>query len=176
MTDGTELRRQRDAELVEHVGEDGSVIEVVTRAEMRARRLRHRCTYVVVIDSHDRVVVHRRAEWKDVYPGWWDLAFGGVCGVGEPWLESARRELAEEAGLIVGELIDLGPVEYGDENGSLLGWCYLALTDDEPVCDDGEVVEIGRVPRRDLADWADGRQVCLDSCSVVLPLVTAWSA
>ena len=33
------------AQMVEHVAEDGSVIEIVTRAEMRARTLRHRSVF-----------------------------------------------------------------------------------------------------------------------------------
>ena len=64
--------------------------------------------YVVVLRPGDRVVVHQRAAWKDVAPSAWDLAFGGVCGVGEGWLESATRELAEEAGLTDVPLTDLG--------------------------------------------------------------------
>ncbi len=33
------------------------------------------------------VVVHQRAPWKDVAPSLWDLAFGGVCDVGEAHLD-----------------------------------------------------------------------------------------
>ena len=31
-----------------------------------------------------------------MWPSYWDLAFGGVCGVGETFETSAVRELAEE--------------------------------------------------------------------------------
>ncbi len=94
-------------ELVEWVDDRGEVIEIVSRRRMRAEGLSHRCTYVVVVvgpadrfagrGSADRlgpdeeVIVHLRADWKDVAPSHWDLAFGGVCGVGEPWASSARR-------------------------------------------------------------------------------------
>ena len=69
-----------DDELVDLVDEDDNVVEVVTRAEMRARgeRARHRACYVAVLTSSDELVVHRRADWKDVYPGYWDVCFGGV--------------------------------------------------------------------------------------------------
>lgn len=89
---------------------NGNVIEVIDRAEMRRRGARHRCTYVVVIRTDGRVVVHQRAPWKDVAPSLWDLAFGGVCDVGEGWLASAKRELAEGAGIAGVELTHLGPV------------------------------------------------------------------
>ncbi|MDG1088200.1 MAG: hypothetical protein P8P20_10715, partial [Acidimicrobiales bacterium] len=77
--DPADLVAAAAAQLVEHVDEDGAVIEIVTRAEMRARTLRHRSVYVAVLDSDDRLLVHKRADWKDVFPGAWDLAFGGIC-------------------------------------------------------------------------------------------------
>lgn len=174
-------------ERVEHVDSDGRVLGIVTRSEMRRRNLRHRCTYVVVIDSDERVVVHRRADWKDVYPGWWDVAFGGVCGVvgvcgvaasergeaavGEDWVGAARRELAEEAGIEGVALWPLGSVRYDADDGHLVGEVYLARTDAEPSCPDGEVVEIDRVPLGSLAAWLNDRNVCLDSRTVVVPLL-----
>ena len=60
------------------------------------------------------VLVHRRAGWKDLWPGYWDLAVGGVVGVGEPWPAAARRELAEELGVEVVELFELGGFSYED--------------------------------------------------------------
>jgi 8-oxo-dGTP pyrophosphatase MutT (NUDIX family) len=160
-------------ELVEHVSADGRVVEIVTRQQMRERLLRHRCCYVAVLTTGDEVVVHQRASWKDVYPGWWDLCFGGVCGVGEDWEPSALRELMEEAGLEA-KLTELGRGAYEGDDGSVIGRVYLARSDAEPNCPDGEVVATDRVPRADLARWAEGRQVCLDSLQIVLPLLNSW--
>src|SRR5690606_5285189 len=95
MTDATGPVRSAASEPVEVVDRNGTVVDVVDRARMRAKRLRHRCTYVAVVDAADRVVVHRRADWKDVWPGRWDIAFGGVVAVGETWDAAAARELAE---------------------------------------------------------------------------------
>ncbi len=158
-------------ELVEHIDADGVIIEVVTRAEVRAKTLRHRCTYVALVDTSDRLVVHRRAEWKDVYPGWWDIAFGGLCGVGEDWVSAARRELSEEAGLTGEALWPLGRIRYDADDGRILGEVYLVRSDAEPTCPDREVVEIDRVPIDHLDAWLTDRLVCTDSCSTVLPLL-----
>ncbi len=163
-------------ELVEVVDEAGGVIDVVTRAEVRDRRLRHRCTYVAVVTTAGELVVHRRAEWKDVYPGYWDVCFGGVASVGEAWDVSARRELEEEAGLDAGDLVDLGPVSYDDDDGRIFGRVYLVWSDTEPTCPDGEVVEVGRVPLAAIDAWLLGRRVCADSTRVALPLVRAHVA
>jgi len=41
--------------------------------------------YVLVVSLDGRrLLVHRRADWKDVWPGRWDVCFGGVAGAGEP--------------------------------------------------------------------------------------------
>lgn len=158
-------------ELVEVVDLDGTVLDVVTRAAIRAGVLRHRCTYVVVTTSDRHLVVHQRAEWKDVYPGWWDVAFGGICDVAEPWDVAARRELLEEAGLAEPSLEPLGSLLYEADDGRVLGRVYHVVSDTEPSCPDGEVVAVDRVPLDHLAAWLDGRSVCHDSRQEVVPLV-----
>ncbi len=84
--------------LIDIVDEDDRVVDVVTRREMRARNLRHRSVGIAVLDAEGRVLIHRRADTKDVWPGRWDLAVGGVVDSGERWEVAAARELAEEIG------------------------------------------------------------------------------
>lgn len=153
-------------ELVEVVDLDGVVQRVVTRAEMRSGRLRHRCTYIVVVDRRDRVVVHRRAAWKDVWPSRWDLAFGGVAGVGEAWEIAAARELAEEAG-VEAPLELLAQDSYRDDDVSVLGRVYVARHDGPFTFSDGEVVASERIPRRDVQAWLRARSHCPDSVALV---------
>lgn len=158
-------------ELVDWVEADGTVIAVVTRKEMRERRLRHRATSILVLNSKNELVVHRRADWKEVYPGWWDIAFGGVVGAGEDWLESAERELTEEAG-ITGEPLELiGATSYEADDGALIGRAYLVRWDGEIAFNDGEVVEVGRVPLGQMESWLEDRLVCLDSRHCLVPLL-----
>ena len=132
-------------ELVDHVDPNGNVLAVVTRGEMRARALRHRCTYVFVVRPSGRLVVHERADWKSIYPSHWDLAFGGICGAGEPWELAARRELAEEAGITDVVLEPLGPMRYDASDGHIVGRVYLAITDAEVRPVDGEVVAVDEI-------------------------------
>jgi 8-oxo-dGTP pyrophosphatase MutT (NUDIX family) len=144
------------------VDEDGTVVDVVARSEMRARRLRHRCTYIVVVDSSERLIVHQRALWKDVWPGRWDVAFGGVVGVGEDWGAAALRELREEAGVEAG-LQALGGGPYDDEEVSLVGRVYLARHDGPFTFPDGEVLQSDRIPLDEVEGWITGRELCPDS-------------
>ena len=161
-------------ELVDLVDVDDNVLEVVTRAEMRARgsAARHRACYVAVVNSRDELVVHRRAAWKDVFPGWWDLCFGGVLGAGEGWEDAARRELLEEAG-IDAPVVLLGRGMWEQADVALNGRVYLARHDGPYPCPDGEVVEVATVPLADVGEWAAGRDVCPDSAALVLPLLPA---
>ena len=150
-------------ELVEVVDADGNVVDVVTRVEMRARRLRHRAVGVVVRRPSDgAVLVHRRAAWKDVWPSYWDIAFGGVCDVGEPWLEAARRELAEEAG-ISGDLEHIGTGSYTDDAVDLVAEVFAVAHDGPFAFADGEVTEVAWVPVAEVEAWAADKDVCPDS-------------
>lgn len=153
------------AEPVEVVAADGTVERVVPRATMRADRLRHRATFIVVIDGADRVAVHRRAAWKDVWPSRWDLAFGGVAGVGEPWDDAARRELREEAG-IDAPLTEVLAAAYDDADVSLLARLSIARHDGPLTFTDGEVVAHEWVPRGDVLAWITDRPHCPDGVAL----------
>ena len=86
-------------ELVDVVDEDDRIVEVVSRREVRARNLRHRCTYVFVQNPAGELYVHKRTDTKDVYPGFFDIVAGGVNGPAESFDDCAARELEEELGV-----------------------------------------------------------------------------
>ena len=161
-----------DSELVDLVDEDDHVLEVVTRGEMRARgdRARHRACYVAVLTSTRELVVHRRAAWKDVYPGWWDVCFGGVLGAGEAWTDAAHRELLEEAG-VAAPLELLGTDRWQAPGVRLNARVYLAHSDGPFSCPDGEVVEVATVALSHLGGWLEDHLVCPDSVDLVVPLL-----
>ncbi|WP_240910258.1 NUDIX hydrolase YfcD [Desulfopila sp. IMCC35008] len=86
-------------EIVQIVDRNNQVIDAVPRKVMREQGLIHRASYILVFDPNDRLFVQKRTMTKDVFPGYWDVAAGGVVLAGEDYLESARRELAEELGV-----------------------------------------------------------------------------
>ncbi len=162
-------------ELVEVVDEDGVVERIVTRAEMRAANLRHRNIAVFVVRPDGRLVVHQRADWKDVYPSLWDVAFGGVPGVGERDLDAAVRELAEEAGVEVepAELRLAGRRSRETDAVRWVGTFYVHETDAVLHPADGEVQRMETVAVAELQAWADAHPLCPD----VVPLLAdleAW--
>jgi isopentenyldiphosphate isomerase len=117
------------------------VVATVTRAVMRRDRLRHRTTFVVVRATDRRVLIHRRSDDKDVWPGRWDLAVGGVVTAGEDYDVAARRELAEEIGVTGTTLVPLGAGRYDDDEVHILARLYEVVCDGPFTFADGEVVE-----------------------------------
>jgi len=159
-------------ELVEVVDLDERVVEIVSRAEMRRRNLVHRATYVMVFDAQGSVLAHQRASWKDIWPSRWDLAFGGVCAVGEPWGEAAARELIEEAG-IVAPLQELWRVVFESDETRVVGRLYETTHDGPFVFADGEVADHCWVKFADLDAWTTTHLLCEDTRAVVLPFLRA---
>ena len=119
-------------ELVDVVDEDDRVVDVVTRREVRAQNLLHRCTYVLVRRSDGWIHVHRRTDTKDVDPGLYDMLPGGVCAAGEPYDECARRELAEELGIEGVQPRFLFMHRYSEPSGQAWGAVY-EVTWDGPI-------------------------------------------
>jgi isopentenyldiphosphate isomerase len=156
-------------ELVEEVDEQGNVLRVVTRAVMRAERLRHRCVYLLVV--HDgRLLVHRRAPDKDVWPDRWDVAAGGVAGAGEAWRRAAQRELAEELG-VSAVLEEVGGGTWENDEVRVLGRVFAVDHPGPFAFDDGEVVEARFVDGAELDALLASELTCPDSVHLALPFV-----
>lgn len=163
------------AELVEVVDEHGQVIDVVARSVMRAGRLRHRCTFVVVRDPAGRVLVHQRSARKDMWPSRWDLAAGGVVQVGEDWEVAATRELAEEVGVTGVALtpLTIGSVSYSDDDVDEVARVWTVTWDAPVTFADGEVVAARWVTIDELRSLLDRESFVPDSVALALPLIVA---
>ena len=72
------MSKDPGAELVDVVDDARVSIGTAPRREMRARRLPHRAAYVLVFNRRSELLIHLRTLDKDVYPGHWDVAIGGV--------------------------------------------------------------------------------------------------
>jgi len=169
----SEVPGDRD-ELVDVVDEFDRVVDVVPRRVMRRERLRHRAVFVAVTDSRGRLLVHRRSNTKDLWPGWFDIAVGGVVTSGEDWSTAARRELFEEMGLVAEGLIALDderPRSYDDHDVSLLGRTWQVWHDGPVTFVDAEVAEAWWLPRRDIESLMTRERFLPDSLALVWPLL-----
>ncbi|MEY9489644.1 8-oxo-dGTP pyrophosphatase MutT (NUDIX family) [Streptomyces calvus] len=86
-------------EIIDIVDENDRVVGQSPRGEAYARRLRHRCAFILVRDGEGRIFVHRRTPTKLVFPSRYDMFVGGVVGAGESYDEAALREAEEELGV-----------------------------------------------------------------------------
>ena len=102
---------------------------------------------MIVNTSDGLLLVHRRAETKDLWPGRWDIGAGGVVAAGEDPADAAARELGEELGVTGVELTPVLVGEYADADIDVIGHVWRAVTDGPFTMDDGEVVEIRCVDR-----------------------------
>ncbi len=88
-----------DDEIVAIVDENNTVVDTTTRKRMRSLRLIHRATYVYVFNTPGLLYLQKRTRTKDMYPGYFDAAAGGVVLAGESYEVSAEREAGEELGI-----------------------------------------------------------------------------
>jgi len=134
-------RAASDAEVVAWVDEQDRLLGGVPRAELRARRLIGRGTYILLFNSAGELCVHRRTLSKALYPGYWDVAAGGMVLYGEDYAASAARELAEELGIVGVELVEHAHFLYDAPESRL--WCtaYSAVSDAPLVLQPEDVVE-----------------------------------
>jgi isopentenyldiphosphate isomerase len=140
-----------DDELVDVVDDADRVVATVSRRRMRAERLRHRAVFIVVRSTSGALLVHRRSDGKDLWPGRWDIAVGGVVGAGEDYDAAARRELAEELGIGDVVPVPIGGGRFADADVELLARCYAVLHDGPLRFADGEVVDVRWVDAAGLA-------------------------
>ena len=106
-------------EIVTIVDDQNRVIGSTFRRDMRAQKLPHRATYVLVFNSSGELFVQKRTTNKDVFPGYYDPAAGGVVLAGESYLEAAMRELEEEIGTRNVEILrELSPLQMRDLRSS----------------------------------------------------------
>ena len=126
-------------ELIDVVDERDRVVAQATRAEVRRRNLRHRCAYILVFNSAGQLFVHQRTLAKDIFPGYWDVAVGGVLSAGEDYDRGAQRELREELGIQGIPLRRLFSIRYDDAANSVLGCVYSCASDTIPQLQASEV-------------------------------------
>jgi 8-oxo-dGTP pyrophosphatase MutT (NUDIX family) len=142
-------------EIVVIVDEHNQVVGAVPRIEMRAMRWLHRSTYVLVFNSRGELYVQKRTLTKDVFPGYFDVAAGGVVLAGETYEQGAERELEEEMGIRGVPLDRLFDFYFEDEHTRLWGCAFSCIYDGAVVLQEEEVESGAFVPLSDILRRAE---------------------
>jgi len=130
-------------EIVVIVDEQNQAIGAVARKIMRQQRLIHRASYILVFNPQGELFIQKRSQSKDIYPGYWDLAAGGVVLAGESYEESASRELREELGIGGIKLRHLFDQYFEDASNRVWGRIF-ACTSKGPFTLQEEEIDYGR--------------------------------
>lgn len=87
-------------EMLPVIEPSGQVIGQAARAYCHSGSgVLHPVVHLHLIDRAGRIYLQKRADTKDLLPGYWDTAVGGHVTYGESILEALYRETEEELGL-----------------------------------------------------------------------------
>src|SRR5260370_41076587 len=153
-------------ELVDVIDDQGWTVDTVAREEIRRRRLPHRCVYILVFNRRGELFVHLRTPTKDVYPGYWDVAIGGVLAAGEPFDEGAVREGQEELGVPI-EPEPLFPFRYEVAATVVQAIVYRAIPDGPFHLQAEEIVRGEFVPVPEVTIRAKTEKFCPDGLAAL---------
>jgi isopentenyldiphosphate isomerase len=156
-------RAASDAELIAWVDEHDQLLGSLPRAELRARGLIGRGTFILLFNGAGELCVHQRTLSKAVYPGYWDVAAGGMVQMGESYAESAGRELAEELGIDGVALHEHGRFLFTQPDNRL--WCavFSAQSDAPLKLQPEEVLQAHFLPLAAVFQQAAQQPFCPDS-------------
>ncbi|AZL70789.1 MULTISPECIES: NUDIX hydrolase [Pseudomonas] len=160
-------RAASDAERVAWVDDHDQPLGALPRAELRERGLIGRCTFILLFNSAGDLCVHRRTLSKALYPGYWDVAAGGMVGHEESYADSAARELEEELG-VSGVALRFHEKFYFDQPGNRL-WCavFSAVWDGALRLQPEEVSEARFIPVEQAELESASRPYCPDSLAAL---------
>ena len=107
--------------------------------------------------------MHRRTLSKALYPGYWDVAAGGMVDAGEDYAQAAARELEEELGIAGVALRGHGRFFYDAPDNRLWGAVYSAVSAAPLRLQPEEVLEAAFQPLAEVRARIAGEPFCPDS-------------
>jgi len=126
-------------EIIQIVDADNNETGSAPRHEMRAKGLSHRASYILVFNSQGELFIQKRTMTKDIYPGYYDIAAGGVVLAGESYDQSAARELAEELGINGISLTSHFTFHHEDGSNLVWGRVYSCIYDGKMTLQEEEI-------------------------------------
>jgi isopentenyldiphosphate isomerase len=156
-------------EIFDVVNDHDEVIGRRSRREVHRLGLMHRAAHVLVFNSRGQVFLQKRSLLKDRQPGVWDSSASGHAASGEDYDACARRELAEELGLVPDSppqrLFKLAASPETDQEHM---WVYRCESEGPFTLDPAEISEGRWVSPGELTRWMRERPVDFASALVAI--------
>ena len=132
---------QDAVEIFDVVDASDRVIGQALRADVHARKLRHRAVHIFVFNARGELFLQKRAASKDTFPGRYDSSASGHLNQGETYDACALRELSEELGIVVGQvqLHRHFKLEACEVTGWEFVWAYSLQSSEEPRVNQQEI-------------------------------------
>lgn len=121
----------------------------------------HKAVVLFIINSKEQVLLQKRSEKKEMWPGMWDVSAGGHVLAGEIGTEAVIRETKEELGIDIDkkDLLFLGVSRSTNHKKGILNRhfneYYIINTDidEKKLClNDTEVSEVKWVDKEEIID------------------------
>lgn len=120
----------------------------------RSKTLKHRSIFILLVNDQDELLLQKRSQFKDSFPGYWTVSVSGHVTFGQTYDEAAKREMEEEIGLV----LDLKPLQkiYIEEEREF-AFIYKAHLKDEEMTkisfDQDEISEVRWVAVKKLTEF-----------------------
>jgi 8-oxo-dGTP pyrophosphatase MutT (NUDIX family) len=150
-------------EMVYEVDRDDTVLRAVRRGDLTDQRLRHRSVGILFRDAEGRILVHRRAKTKRMFPQFHDMFVAGMVPFGESYDEAAHREAAEEVGQTGVVLTTIGRFRFDDAVVPQCTMMYEAVVTGPVVPQESEVEWFDFLSDAEVEEAMAEKQFCPDS-------------
>jgi len=120
---GAILAMERETfDVVDH---SDNTIGTASRKEVHDQGLLHRSAHLLIFNSKGDILLQRRSESKDSFPGRWDSSVSGHVDSGESYDECIVRETWEEIGLELSKVPEkLFKIAACEETAQEFCWVY----------------------------------------------------
>ena len=145
----------------------GQRVATVERGAVRVLGVATHAVHLIGLSPDGRMWVQQRSADKSHYPGYWDTLMGGMVAASDTLDQALRREVQEEAGLDVQQLLQLqhgGNVDMACPSDEVEGgvaymreridWFTTTVPDGmQPENQDGEVQQFQCINMATLMEW-----------------------
>lgn len=135
------------------VDEEDRVLRSLPRSEVHRHRYLHRAVHVFVFRPTGEMLIHRRSQSKEEFPGVWTSSCSGHVSAGETYAATAPRELWEELRLEAARLSELRKFAACAETSWEFTTLYWTILDGEPEPDPEEIDELRWLPVGEIQAW-----------------------